>query len=508
MRKFHIYTSVIILFLSNALIATSHASVIDATPNNYIDILPNLVAGDVLQLSAGTYNLGLPVSNIHGTANNPIIITGPESGDPAVFNARNCCNTIQLSNTSHLTIKHLKLDGNDIPHIDAINASGTNHHITIENLLIVNHGGNGSDPDNQLTNGISSFGPAWDWVIRSNTIIGAGTGMYLGNWQGNGWPFVGGLIEYNVVINTLGYNIQIKHMNSRSDANGSAIPGMPSEPRKTIIRHNVFSKASNAQFGDWARPSLLVGHFPLTGDGSNDIYEIYGNFFYENPADALFQGEGNIAFYNNLLFNSVGSAINISPHNHLPRKIIVFQNTVVASDTGIRIVGVDTDYEQKVIANAVFANVPISTAVTQIDNVTDAYINAANYVANPSNDIATIDLYPLNNTLISNMVDQSSLNEFTDWNKDFSSNNHDGTWRGAYAGQGTNAGWKLALTTKLAPDDTAPSDDNSGGGTYIENIDTNSTDSAQSEQPGGAGSLAIFEFLILMFGFTLMRKLT
>ena len=52
-----------------------------------------------------------------------------------------------------------------------------------------------------------------------------------------------------------------------------------------------------------ARPSLLVGHFPLTGAGRNDVYEIYGNFFWQNPTEALFQGEGNIALYDNVFVN-------------------------------------------------------------------------------------------------------------------------------------------------------------------------------------------------------------
>ena len=49
--------------------------------------------------------------------------------------------------------------------------------------------------------------------------------------------------------------------------------------------------------GGSARPNLLVGGFPPTGWGANDSYEIYGNFFYNNPVEALFQGTGNIKLY-------------------------------------------------------------------------------------------------------------------------------------------------------------------------------------------------------------------
>ena len=40
---------------------------------------------------------------------------------------------------------------------------------------------------------------------------------------------------------------------------------------------------------DGDRPNLLVDGFPDTGAGSSDLYEIYGNFFYHNPREALLQ---------------------------------------------------------------------------------------------------------------------------------------------------------------------------------------------------------------------------
>ena len=75
-----------------------------------------------------------------------------------------------------------------------------------------------------------------------------------------------------------------------------------------------------------ARPSLLVGHFPLTGAGRNDVYEIYGNFFWQNPTEALFQGEGNIALYDNVFVNDFGDAVNIQPQLDVPWMIRIFDN--------------------------------------------------------------------------------------------------------------------------------------------------------------------------------------
>ena len=98
-------------------------------------------------------------------------------------------------------------------------------------------------------------------MIRNCVIQGAGTGMYLGNSDGNE-PFIAGLIEHNLVIDTIGYNIEIKHQNPRP-----RVSGIPTGRSKTIIRHNVFSKSANSSTGRRARPNLLVGHFPRSGPG-------------------------------------------------------------------------------------------------------------------------------------------------------------------------------------------------------------------------------------------------
>ena len=109
---------------------------------------------------------------------------------------------------------------------------------------------------------------------------------------------------------------------------------MPRERSTTIIRHNVFAKP-NAGLADSARPNVLVGHFPRTGPGVEDTYAIYGNFFYQNRHEALFQGEGNVALYANVFVNDYGDAVRIQPHNDVPRRIVIAYNTVLAKDVGI-----------------------------------------------------------------------------------------------------------------------------------------------------------------------------
>ena len=224
------------------------ASLVTAGADNYRKFLSRLEPGDTLLLQPGVYKKGLPVHQLHGNKDKPIIIMGSANGPLPVFSARPGHNTISIINASYIVIRNLELDGQGIA-VDGVKCEGHAdwaHHITLENLVIKGH------DNNQQTVGISTKCPAWNWIIRSNTIWGAGTGIYLGNSDGNA-PFVGGLIEHNLIVDTIGYNLQIKHQNARPE-----IPGMPSEPNVTIIRHNVFSKEKGAATGPFARPNVLV----------------------------------------------------------------------------------------------------------------------------------------------------------------------------------------------------------------------------------------------------------
>lgn len=414
--------------------------VVAGGPATYLALLPTLGPGDLLQLAAGTYEDGLPLTGVSGEPDRCVVIEGPASGPPAVFTGRNCCNTISLSNVSYLVIRQLELDGLDRLG-DAVKAESTAdwvHHLTLEDLYVHGHGA-----DQQIV-GINSKCPAWNWVVRRNVVEGSGTGLYLGDSDGE-QPFVHGLIEHNLVVDTVGYNLQIKHQNSRLTGLGQPAAGI------TVIRHNVFSKAAGGATGGSARPNLLVGHWPLTGPGADDDYLIYGNFFYQNPTEALFQGEGNVIFYDNLLVNDFGTAVNVQPHNDVPRRIRLFQNTVVASDTGLRVSGGAGGFTQEVTGNAVFAALPL-TGGTQSDNVTDSHASASAYLANPDGVIAgasdRLDLYPLPGTLTGPPIDLSGLATYADWDRDFNSAPRPGTFRGAYAGDGANPGWLPALERK------------------------------------------------------------
>lgn len=344
-RPFLCATLVAFLLAGTAAEAKDYA----AGPESYVSILPKLLPGDTLNLRAGYYRNGLRLHGLHGSSSGPIVIQGPRSADPAVFLARPGANTVSFAEASYVTLRNLRIDGAHLP-VDGIKAEGSKrpvHHITLEKLTIVNY-------DNaQDVIAISTKCPAWDWIIRDNNIIGAGTGLYLGDSDGTA-PFVGGLIENNLIVDTIGYNMEIKHQIYRAD-----LAEMSTHPRITILRHNVFAKTQNASVGKAARPNVLVGHFPLQGSGRDDRYEIVGNIFFDNRTEALFQGEGNVTLAQNMLFNPGGDAVVMQPHHDRPRQVSVIDNFVAAARRGIEMRGGDVNMKQEVVGNEIYADEPL-----------------------------------------------------------------------------------------------------------------------------------------------------
>jgi hypothetical protein len=411
---------------------------IQATPSNYRSLIAGLLPGDRLLLAAGTYTQGLPLHNKHGEPGKCIVIEGPASGSPALFTGSDSWNVISLKDASYLTLRNLSLDGQG-KWGDGVKAEATAvsvHHILIEGLSLRNF-----NRDLQVV-GISTKCPAWNWVVRLTTITSTGTGMYFGGSNGE-FETANFLVEHNLVHGTLGYNVQFKHQLSRNTSIGVPSTGT------TIIRHNTFSKETGS--GTTARTNLLVGHWPLSGPGSTDIYQIYGNLLYQNPSESLFQGEGNLAFHDNLLVNRTGTAVRIQAHNSVPRRIEIFNNTVVASGTGISITGADPAYAQRVVGNAVFAATPL-TGGQQSSNVTGTYAGASTYLNNPMAALGSgLDLYPKTGQLQGTAIDYSVFGSLEDRDRDFNGSARVATYRGAYSGAGTNPGWTPALAIKPAP---------------------------------------------------------
>jgi hypothetical protein len=422
--------------------SSSHSSIVHGNPSNYLAILRKLGPGQTLLLSPGAYGesqegSGLPIFHLHGTNQARIVISGPETGERPVFHATQGRNTVRVADASYVTIRNLDLNGRDFD-VDAVKAEGVSDHITLENLCIRNHGN-----DQQIV-GISTKAPAWDWVIRGNIILRAGTGIYLGSSDGSA-PFVHGVIEYNLIADTLGYNMEIKHQLPRPN-----LPGLPAAAGATIIRHNVFSKAARGMTGDMARPNLFVGHFPPAGPGEEDVYEIYGNFFYQNPTgEPLFQGEGNLAIYSNLLWNENGDAILIRPHHAFPRRVNVFANTIVAAGTGIKIVGAWEKSRQLVLGNIVFASMPI-LANDKADNLSGPVARAQAYLRHPQGPLGKLDLSPVPGRLPEGKLPEGLLG-YRDARLDFEGHDRKVASIGAYAGVAAIPEWLPALQRKPVP---------------------------------------------------------
>lgn len=430
------------------------ASALDADPSNYEALLPTLKPGDTLNLAAGTYTGGLDVTGLNGTESMPIVIQG--AGDATVFEGDACCNTVEITDSSHVVIRKIKVDGKGIDGVFGVSAKGSSantvHHITIEDSTFV--GQNAS----QQTVGISTKTPTFGWIIRRNVIDGAGTGMYLGN-SNHAEPFVGGLIEHNLVRNTIGYDIQIKDQDTWPDH-----PALPKSDAKTIIRHNVFLK-NDQPSPDGPRPNLFVGGLPPSGPGAGDSVEIYGNFISHNSVDeGLIQAAGRVSIHDNVLVDASDEAVLLTSHDGFPLlRAHVYNNTVYSASRGI-VFGSPAMEGDAVVGNLIFAGTPIEGGPTlEKDNITDTVTGAMLYVASPSTTLGQMDFYPLPGPVAGTPLDLSMFAADVAPGCDFNgASKGDRTFRGAYAGDGTNPGWKLA--SEIKPEVAGCGDGGGGAG--------------------------------------------
>ncbi len=358
---------------------------LEAGPDDYRDVLGTLAPGDTLRLRPGDYARGLPLrSEQSGEPGRCVVV---EAADPQArprFLGSDGFNVVAIHGASWIKIRGLDLDGLGLAGFGVASQGGAampTHHVLVEDLHMAGFGGG------QQVVGVSTKSPAWAWVVRGNVIEGAGTGMYLGNSNGEE-PFVGGVVELNVVRDTLGYNIQIKHQNQRPD-----VAGFPDQA-ETLVRYNVLGKANGAELG-MARPNLLLGHFPPTGPGRDDTYRVYGNLIYANPVENLVQMEGNVDLHDNLLVNPVGGALLVRPHNAAPRAIDIYHNTIIARGVGVRLTGGDPDFAQRVLANVVFSDGGLRVDDAEAaENLEGSYDEAATLLVAPFAAPADLDLHP------------------------------------------------------------------------------------------------------------------
>jgi hypothetical protein len=416
------------------------AADVKADPSNYHNLLAELKPGDTMILAPGQYG-PLTIKGINGTADAWITITGPTSGEPALIAGEPDSNTVEIVNSSFVAIEHLRINSRGIPGAFGISAKGggqnRTHDIRIEGNILV--GQNGS----QQTDGISTKIPTWGWIIRNNQILQAGTGIYLGNSDGS-QPFVHGLIENNLIAYTIGYNMEIKDQNSIPE-----IPGMPTEATSTIIRNNVFIK-DDAPSPDGDRPNLLVGGFPSSGIGSLNRYEIYGNYFFHNHREALFQGSGRISLHDNIFVDGPAdyAAVVLRRQNFPLYLAYVYDNTIYTTGKGIYF-GTPALTGDAATGNLVFASLPISGPIARLsNNLTGSLASAITYVNLPSFDLGSMDFYPRPGKCEGTAIDLKLFREDSSYNLDFNGTPKTSAkgatvFRGAYAGSGANPGWQL-----------------------------------------------------------------
>ena len=207
--------------------AKGQGRILRADPSNYQELLRALRAGDTLVLTAGRYPR-LTIANLNGEPGRRITVTGPAEGPRAVIAGQKGYTTVEIVDSSYIVVSNVTIDslgmgGDGIKARRA--AHQAMHHIVLDGNLIIGAG------TFQQTDGISTKTPTWNWVIRRKTTVGAGTGIYLGDSDGSS-PFVAGIIENNLVLDPLGYCMEIKHQLGRPD-----LLGMPQGPQSTIIRN-------------------------------------------------------------------------------------------------------------------------------------------------------------------------------------------------------------------------------------------------------------------------------
>jgi hypothetical protein len=430
--------------------ALNAATLKQATPQDYRLLLATLEAGDTLVLAAGVYERGLPVSDCHGTSEAWITIQGPDEG-VAEIRQTAVANCVELKQCSHIALKKLSILGGGpqgISGLFGISAQGglknSVHHILIEDCLM-------SDWNtSQQAVGISTKTPTWDWTIRRNVIRNCGTGLYLGNSNGAD-PFIRGVIEHNLVENPIGYCMEIKFQMPRPE-----LPDMPTSASRTIIRHNVFIK-NDAPSPDGDRANLLVGGFPDSGPGSDDLYEIYGNFFWHNPRESLLQASGRVSIHDNVFADCPAhAAITLRDHD-LPVKLAhIYNNTICAAACGIRIPTTPAQ-GHAIIGNVVFAAEPLRlhrSISSVVENVTGTVADAALHLVNPQMTLDTLDLRPKPGRCEGTPLDLAAFANETAFDVDFGETSKGARrFRGAYVIPAAGPGWmpKAGIKPSSAP---------------------------------------------------------
>lgn len=400
-------------------------AVINVNPSNYLSLIYNAQPGDTVQFAPGNYTNGLNLSGMNGAPGAPITFDGSNQG--AVIWGTSGANTVEIDNASYLTFQNFTVNSNFLN--DGIkaqtegNVNWVSHDITIKDNLIENAELVGNNPG--MTVGINTKCTTWNWVIEGNTIDNCGTGLYLGNPNGS-QPFINGVIEGNTIENTIMYGMEIK-----DQAPYSLLSGMPSSGNTIIANNNWIDDdldtTIDGQVPEFESPSLMIGGFPASGPGSNDMYQIYGNLLVNNQYESLLQVTGRASIHDNVFVDSTTRAIAVQPHPDgsgtwfYPEFIPIYDNTIYDAPDGIDI-NSGTPTQVPITGNLIFANTPINFiggGTASGTNLTNSVTNAGQYVVNPTTDPSTMNFTPLPGQCQGPAVNLSQFSSDTAYNVDF-----------------------------------------------------------------------------------------
>jgi len=199
----------------------------------------------------------------------------------------------------------------------------------------------------------------------------------------------------------------------------------------------------------WRQAEPLGRGFPDTGSGSHDLYQIYGNLLLYNPREALFQGSGRISLHDNILVGGQFASAVFRDHDLPLRLAHIFNNTIYSPQIDIKF-GSSPHEGYAILGNLIFAETPIiGVDVAAQDNLVARPADARNYVRTPSSRLGALDFYPLPGKVAGSPLDLSLFAGELDFDRDFNGLNKGGhNFRGAYAGDGSNPGWRLRAQIK------------------------------------------------------------
>jgi hypothetical protein len=178
--------------------------------------------------------------------------------------------------------------------------------------------------------------------------------------------------------------------------------------------------------------------------------------------EPLVQASGRAAAHDNVLVGGTVRALAFMNHDLPLRRAYAYNNTIYNTGSGIGVSGGSIE-DSRVSGNLIFAATGV-TAPTQQDNLVDTVANAGLYVNAPSMTLGAMDFFPSNGMTTGTPLDMSSYATHVAFAADFNGASKGAfTRRGAYAGEGANAGWALSATRKPHVAPAALADDDSDG---------------------------------------------